>query len=378
MHKHRFAPVRNKATPSTLLLRLIQRVRGWWFSGVVDWFKRTFSRNHAVQQHQSQFAIETLEPRVLLSADLMPYQGAVVRFIDPAPDTTSSQPNTNVDSNVAGFAPAITGGTDRTVNIVAYSWNSHTLLDSVSVDLNGRTGNTDINGNTTITSVTGANVSVGANRVVSSDNPAEIVATESAVDLQDAIAVLKLIVGLDVNTPGQSLSPFQALSADFDGNGQVQLSDAIGILKHVVGLPNAEPTWRFVSEADASVALRASTNPGAPVASSALDLSAAGASVSVGLVGYLSGDVNGSYRGAPGALDLDTARPGYFAQLAFTPDMTQASDTGVSNSDNVTENTTPTFTVSYLPPGYVSARLVVDGSEVGATISLSNAGVVSM
>ncbi len=45
-----------------------------------------------------------------------------------------------------------------------------------------------------------------------------------------------MVVGLDVNDSGKPLSPYQALAADFNGDGVVSLTDAIGVLKHVVGL----------------------------------------------------------------------------------------------------------------------------------------------
>ena len=38
--------------------------------------------------------------------------------------------------------------------------------------------------------------------------------------------------------------------------------------------------------------------------------------VKVGLVGYLSGDVDGSYAGVTGALDLDTIDPTHFTALS--------------------------------------------------------------
>ena len=41
-----------------------------------------------------------------------------------------------------------------------------------------------------------------------------------------------------------------------------------------------------------------------------------GSPVHVGLVGYLSGDVDGSFAGAAAALDLDDLRSGYFTSLA--------------------------------------------------------------
>ena len=60
-----------------------------------------------------------------------------------------------------------------------------------------------------------------------------------AVDLTDAIAILKMIVGLDVNAGGAPLTAYQAYAADVDGNGRVELSDAISVLKRIVGLETA-------------------------------------------------------------------------------------------------------------------------------------------
>ena len=41
---------------------------------------------------------------------------------------------------------------------------------------------------------------------------AEATLTDQAVNLQDAIAILKMIVGLEVNGAGKALSPYQALA----------------------------------------------------------------------------------------------------------------------------------------------------------------------
>jgi hypothetical protein len=58
----------------------------------------------------------------------------------------------------------------------------------------------------------------------------------------------------------------------------------------------------------------AALSPGQPPAL-LVDLTAADAAVDVGLVGYLRGDVDGSFAGAAGALDLDATQPGYFTAL---------------------------------------------------------------
>jgi hypothetical protein len=104
------------------------------------------------------------------------------------------------------------------------------------------------------------------------------------------------------------------LAADFDGNGLVQLSDAIGVLKHVVGLATQQPVWHFVNEIDPLVPAKASLAPGLPQASIQIDTSAL-SPIHVGLVGYLAGDVDGSFLGATGALDLDTLQANYFTDL---------------------------------------------------------------
>ncbi len=197
------------------------------------------------------------------------------------------------------------------VNLMAYSWKVHTLLDGVSVSAGAHSGTTDANGATSFVAVTEPSLSLTASRAIPA---AEASATSSAVNLQDAIAILKMIVGLPVNGAGQALSPYQALAADFNGDGTVGLTDAIGVLKHVVGLTAPDPTWHFVSETDPTVPGKANLNPGLPQSAVSVDLSAT-SPVHVGLVGYLSGDVDGSYAGAPGAADLDVTQPGYIATL---------------------------------------------------------------
>jgi subtilisin-like proprotein convertase family protein/subtilisin family serine protease len=202
-------------------------------------------------------------------------------------------------------------------NFVAYSWKAHTLLAGVDLTAGTHSSSTDSMGAAGFKAITQSNLSLSASRTVPAD---EAQATTNAVNLQDAIAILKMIVGLNVNGANQPLSPYQALAADFDGNSRVELNDAIGVLKHVVGLTGTgtpKPEWRFVDEASAAVVAikdAAALSPGQPPAIN-LDLTGADATVQVGLVGYLRGDVDGSFAGAAGALDLDDAQPGYFTAL---------------------------------------------------------------
>ena len=196
----------------------------------------------------------------------------------------------------------------KSVDLQAYSWKAHTLLDGVAVGIGSASQSTGSLGSTSFTGVTDTAITLSATRTVPT---AEAVATSAAVSLQDAIAILKMIVGLDVNGTGKALSPYQALAADYDGNGLVQLSDAIGVLKHVVGLSAPDPTWHFVNEIDSTVPAKANLAPGVAQTNIAATLSGS-SPVHVGLVGYLSGDVDGSFAGATGATALNTS---YFTSL---------------------------------------------------------------
>jgi len=78
-----------------------------------------------------------------------------------------------------------------------------------------------------------------------------------------------------------------------------------------VGLTAPDPTWYFVNEIDSTVPAKAGLTPGLPQTSIAATLSGI-SPVHVGLVGYLSGDVDGSFAGASGASALSTS---YFSTL---------------------------------------------------------------
>ena len=120
----------------------------------------------------------------------------------------------------------------------------------------------------------------------------------NAVNLTDAIAILKMIVGLNVNSNNTALSPYQAIAADFDQSGDVGLTDAIGVLKMVVGLSAPTPTWKYYDDTQLNSAYTSaqSLNPKGWTSAAAIsDISTTSASVT--LVGVLTGDVDGSWAG---------------------------------------------------------------------------------
>jgi hypothetical protein len=119
-----------------------------------------------------------------------------------------------------------------------------------------------------------------------------------AVNLTDAIAILKMIVGLNVNSNNSPLSPYQAIAADFDQSGDVGLTDAIGVLKMVVGLSAPTPTWKYYDDTKLASAYTSaqSLNPKGWTTSAAISDTAT-TDNSVKLIGVLTGDVDGSWTG---------------------------------------------------------------------------------
>lgn len=254
---------------------------------------------------------------LILKGTLSP-NGAQLAFTTTADNLSSTTAPASAGSL---FVQATGLSSGVQLDALAYIWKAHTLLQDVSIGVTTSTGtvssSTGAAGTASVPDLADASVLIQASRQIPS---AESAATTNAVNLQDAIAILKMIVGLNVNGANQPLSPYQALAADFDGNSRVELNDAIGVLKHVVGLTGPgtpKPEWRFVDEASAAVVAikgNAALSPGQPPAIN-LDLTGAEATVQVGLVGYLRGDVDGSFGGASWALDLDDSQPGYFNAL---------------------------------------------------------------
>ncbi|WP_328591695.1 FG-GAP-like repeat-containing protein [Prosthecochloris vibrioformis] len=110
-----------------------------------------------------------------------------------------------------------------------------------------------------------------------------------AVKATDALAALKLAVGMNPNADGD-VSNYQYLAADVNGDGKVMATDALAILKMAVGLSDAaEHEWLFFGEEVDDVAM--SRNEvvwsDAPVAIEDDML--------IDLVGVVKGDVDGSW-----------------------------------------------------------------------------------
>jgi Ca2+-binding RTX toxin-like protein len=150
----------------------------------------------------------------------------------------------------------------------------------------------------------------------------------SAVNSADALAALKIAVGLNPNPDPDgagslkalAVSPYQFMAADVVGtDGRVTSADALAILKMAVKLPTAPAKeWMFVeedrdfwNEATGQFTLdRSHANWDHSINTT---LQADGV---VNLVGVLKGDVNGSWVAPVGSIDLDVIDPTHFSALS--------------------------------------------------------------
>lgn len=252
---------------------------------------------------------------------LDPATGAVtVRDRDTGRDGTDTLRGIETLSFADGDMPAPQPGSGTTLQVRAYAWKTHTLLPGVVVeavpagapDASGTvpaaSAPSGVDGRTRLDCLPDGPIGLSAQRAVPT---AEAAATEAAVNLQDAVAILKLVAGQPVNGAGRPLSPYQAHAADFDANGTVSLADALGVLRHAVGLPAPRPAWSFFDEASPALPQTAPSTPGSPPALQATLPTGA----TLGLVGVLRGDVDASWPAPTGSQDLDTLEPAYFDTL---------------------------------------------------------------
>lgn len=118
-------------------------------------------------------------------------------------------------------------------------------------------------------------------------------ALHDAVTSADALAALKIAVGLTPNEDGSTVLPYQYLAADVTHDGRVRSTDALAILKMAVGYEGApENTWIFVAEDEA---LAASMNRKAVDWSlEKIDVTL-DTDIQLDLIGIVRGDVDGSW-----------------------------------------------------------------------------------
>ena len=173
-------------------------------------------------------------------------------------DTAGNESTTKVS------LPPVSG---HLMTVHTHYWNNDRIMRGVTVDSGSLTDNLG----TAIVN----NLPSGTKTLIPAltASPAD----KGSVDLLDAIAILKNIVGLT------TFNAYQKIAADFDSAHGIDLNDAIGILKHVVGLPAAMPEWVFVDKVDTT------PDPVDPIHVTVA------ANTAVDLIGVLLGDVDGSW-----------------------------------------------------------------------------------
>jgi uncharacterized delta-60 repeat protein len=117
-------------------------------------------------------------------------------------------------------------------------------------------------------------------------------AESTAIKANDALAALKIAVGMNPNADGSAVSPYQYLAADVNHDGQVKAADALNILKMAVKLDTAPAKeWLFVPESVGSESMTRThvVWPDNPIPVT-LDVDQ-----ELNLIGIVKGDVNGSW-----------------------------------------------------------------------------------
>ena len=150
----------------------------------------------------------------------------------------------------------------------------------------------------------------------------------NAISSADALATLKIAVGLNPNLDPDgtgplsalALSPYQFMAADVVGtDGRITSADALAILKMAVKMPTAPAKeWMFVEESrdfwnEATGQFTVDRTHASWDHSISTTLQS---EATVNLVGVLKGDVNGSWVAPVGSTDLDAIDPTYFSTLS--------------------------------------------------------------
>ncbi|MDB9736855.1 alpha/beta hydrolase-fold protein, partial [Porticoccaceae bacterium] len=206
------------------------------------------------------------------------------------------------------------------VSGIVYHWNNHALLESVDVSLVGLTdgvendfaeqGRSSASGQYAFTQKHRGTNHLTASKVITDGESGSVISSA------DALAALKIAVGINPNTdpdgsgPLEALpvSPYQYIAADINGDGRITSADALAILKMAVKLDSAEPrSWVFVAEDyefwDEASKSFLTTRADITWNSSGMTFEYPEKSVQ-NVVGVLMGDVNGNWSAPEGSKAL--------------------------------------------------------------------------
>jgi Leucine-rich repeat (LRR) protein len=217
------------------------------------------------------------------------------------------------------------------LNGVVYHWYQHSVVAGGSVDRNGVTTLTGSDGSYLFNETPEGVYDLTASLAVSEYD------TNRTITSADALAALKIAVGLNPNSdpdgdgPLEALavSPYQLIAADMNQDGRVTSADALAILKVAVGLSDAlEPSWELVEDSQALWSTHSDK-------SNVFDASQTYAltypdQTQVNFAAILLGDVNASWRAQEGTASLDHGHFSSHAKATGAP----LSLWGIRDSDN--------------------------------------------
>jgi hypothetical protein len=287
---------------------------------------------------------------------------------------------------------------DSELSGVVYHWSQHTGLPGVAIDVELEDGTLM----DTVTSGTDGRYLMGgldpATYVMSASRAAEERDFDGTITSADALAALKIAVGLNPNqdpdgegplTP-MPVSPYQLIAADMNQDGKVTSADALAILKRAVKLSEAlDPFWSFV---DDRLNLWETHNDRSTVYDASMGSSMAYPEQSeMSFVAILVGDVNGSWASMEGSISveadhftkraiengaplsiwgiLDTDGDGLSddqeLSLGTNPDVADSDSDGVNDAEDAFPLDS-TRSVALAEPSEASAVVAID-SEVAVT-----------
>jgi len=243
------------------------------------------------------------------------FTSSALNLTDNAPETTAG----DLFLSISDYLPLIGQ---------VYHWKSHVLMQGVSLTLSKRGDqNPDI---LTVIDENIADAAGGFNFIgdvagvknISADKPVTDDDLNRVITSADALAALKIAVGLNPNSDDEfPVSPYQFISADVNQDQKVNSADALQILKMAVGLPDAiAPDWLFVNESALFWDYEANNGEGEFVVSKnnvaweATGIDVYGApDADPNFVAMLLGDVNGSWKPQDEGNNLPSS---YFVELA--------------------------------------------------------------